>query len=75
MKKGDNPCGDCGTKENPIWFTDNVLWNSVMRDEQPKRGSEVKKGEIVCIVCFIKRAEEIYDCAWRLIPEFEWKKN
>ena len=36
MKKeirGDIPCADCGTDENIVWFTENVFWNAVMRED------------------------------------------
>lgn len=66
MKKGDYPCEDCKTKTNPIWWTDNVFWNSVM---------EEKLGKILCPLCFIKRAEKKYDVvSWRIAPEFKWQK-
>ena len=66
MTQGDHPCGDCGTKKNPIWFTDNVFWNRVMGEE---------RGKILCVYCFIERAEKIFDCAWRLLPSWGWKKK
>lgn len=74
MKLGDNPCADCGAKENPIWWTDNVFWNEVM-GRQEKFGSEDRRGNILCPICFIRRAEEKFDCNWRLIPDFPWKKT
>jgi hypothetical protein len=75
MKKGDSPCADCKTKVNPRWFTDNVFWNDVMGENLVKNERNDKEGgKILCPICFIKRAEKKYDCKWRLIPEFPWKK-
>lgn len=73
MTYGDTPCQDCGTKENPVWFCDNVFWNEVMGDQ--KTGNE-ERGKIICPLCFMKRSEEKYDIqAWRMIPEFDWAKK
>ena len=64
MKKenrGDIPCGNCKTKDNPVWFTDNVFWNNTVGND----------AGILCINCFIDFAMEKYEVvAWRLIPEF-----
>jgi hypothetical protein len=60
---GDSPCKDCGTNQNPVWFTDNVFWNTVVND----------RGIILCVNCFILRAEKQFlPTGWRLIPEFQW---
>ena len=65
--RGDSPCDDCGTKENPIWFTDTVFWNSVM-------GKKV--AAILCVNCFIVRAEKKYKVlSWRVLPGFKWEKT
>ena len=67
--KGDTPCADCKTTDNPVWFTDNVFWNDVM-DEIDDRG------RILCVNCFIVRAEEKYRVkSWRILPEFIWTKK
>lgn len=64
--QGDKPCNDCKTEDNPVWFTDDVFWNDVA-------GQEVRK--ILCISCFIVRAESKYKVAsWRLIPNWKWQK-
>ena len=65
--RGDIPCNDCGTEDNPIWFTDNVFWNSVMKK---------KVGLILCINCFIIRAEKKYKVlSWRILPGFKWERH
>lgn len=71
MKKigldGDSPCHDCGTDENPVWYTDNVFWNNVVGKN---------KHLILCTDCFIVRAEKKFKpTGWRLIPEFPWRKQ
>lgn len=72
--RGDIPCGKCGIDENPIWWTDNVFWNSVIRGAD-RRGSEIP-GEILCPLCFMEIAEEKYDVkSWRIIPEFRWNEK
>jgi len=47
--QGDSPCYNCGTDENPIWFTDNVFWNNVMGKLRYK---------VFCVNCFTVRAEK-----------------
>ncbi len=65
---GDIPCMDCKTDKNIVWFTDNVFWNSVMEG--------VKGSGILCIFCFVLRAENKYKLiGWRLSPEWQWKKR
>ena len=66
---------DCG-EEKVVWFTDNVFWNSVMRNFDGLESTTLNG--IACIPCFIKHAEKKYKVqAWRLIPEFkkETKKS
>ena len=64
--RGDMPCADCGTSDNPVWFTDNVFWNDVMGEG---------RGLILCVNCFIIRAEWKYKITgWRLLPELSWDK-
>ena len=48
---GNGPCDDCGTQDNIIWFTDDVLWNAVCRPP----GYEMDP--ILCIRCFVARVE------------------
>lgn len=71
FRRGDNPCGDCGTKTNqPVWYTDNVFWNAVMGGEEV-RGNE--KGAIICPQCFMERAEKKFAVqGWRIIPDWRW---
>lgn len=59
--RGDLPCADCGTEDNIVWFTDNLIWNHVIgRETSP----------ILCINCFVIRAEKKIKCTgWKLIPE------
>ena len=65
--KGDIPCGDCGTDDNRVWYTDNVFWNDIMKKEG---------GLILCPIYFIKRAEKKYKpTGWRLTPSFKWEKQ
>jgi hypothetical protein len=63
--RGDVPCMDCKTKENIVWWTDNVFWNAVMR--------EVEGSGILCTHCFVARAEKRFKVkGWRVIPEFDY---
>jgi|GEM_PF-3928527 len=70
--RGDGPCCDCGTLDNIVWFTDNVLWNAVTGEqivaEQPRAG-------ILCIPCFVKRADAagLRPTGWRLFAEWPWR--
>ena len=70
--KGDAPCKDCGRKYNPIWFIDNVFWNSVMKENVR---CEEARGAILCPICFMARAEKKFDCSWRIIPDWKWIKK
>ena len=64
---GDGPCSDCGTVDNPRWFTDSVFWNEVVR-----QGDYIEP--ILCINCFVKRVDAAgFDCNWRLLPEWHWE--
>jgi hypothetical protein len=71
--RGDAPCHRCGTHENIVWFTDNVLWNEVIRSER----SEWKGGEpILCINCFVALVESRFQpTGWRLIPAWPWRER
>lgn len=65
--RGDGPCTDCETLDNPVWFTDNTFWNEIIR----VGGSPEA---ILCINCFIVRAYEAgYRPSWRLLPEWRWQ--
>jgi len=63
----DSPtCQDCNG-HNPVWFAPNELWNRVMGGEN----ATDDPGGIVCVQCFIRRAEAagIIPTAWVLSPE------
>ena len=61
--RGDIPCMDCGTENNPVWFIESIFWNKVMKD--------VKGSGILCPQCFIKRAEKKFrTTGWKISPEF-----
>jgi hypothetical protein len=67
--RGDGPCGDCGTLDNIIWFTESVLWNAVMRPDG-------ETGDpLLCIPCFVKRVDAagLAPTGWRLIPDWHWE--
>lgn len=65
--KGDGPCSDCGTSDNPVWFTESVFWNEVVR-----QGDYVEP--TLCIDCFVVRVDRAgFYCAWRLLPEWHWE--
>jgi len=70
--RGDGPCGDCGTLDNIMWFTENVLWNRVTGEDVVR---EMPHGAILCIVCFVKRAHEVglRPTGWRLMAEWPWR--
>ena len=69
--RGDGPCDDCGTRDNIVWFTDNVLWNRVTGQNAVH---EEKHTGILCIPCFVKRADAIglMPTGWRLLPDWPW---
>ena len=51
------------SKEEFVWFTDDVLWNNVMGKD---------KYMILSPQEFIKRAEKKYKVVrWRIIPEYK----
>lgn len=62
---GDHPCMDCGTEDNTIWTTENVVWNAVMEG--------VIGSGILCMKCFARRAEAKFNVrGWKLLIEFPW---
>jgi hypothetical protein len=67
--RGDGPCGDCGTLDNIVWFTESVFWNAVMRppgyEDEP----------LLCIPCFVIRADAAgyFPTGWRLLPDWHWE--
>lgn len=63
---GDAPCADCQSQTNPVWFTDNVFWNFIMSKEKYK---------ILCLYCFIIRAEnKTAPTGWHIAPEWPYKE-
>jgi hypothetical protein len=70
--RGDGPCADCGTLDNIVWFTENVLWNAVTRESVV--AGEAREA-ILCIPCFVKRAdaEGLRPIGWRLLAEWPWR--
>jgi hypothetical protein len=72
--RGDGPCADCGTFDNIVWFTDNVVWNHVTRESIV---AEEKPGSILCVPCFVKRADAVglRPTGWRLLPEWPWRSK
>lgn len=67
--RGDVPCYDCGTLDNIVWFTDNVVWNEVCRPEG------FTHDPILCVTCFVVRAEKVIaPTGWRIIPEYPVRK-
>lgn len=69
--RGDGPCHDCETRDNIVWFTENVVWNAVMGGP----GTLDDPGGIVCINCFIKRADAagLRPTGWFLMAEWPWR--
>jgi hypothetical protein len=70
--RGDGPCSTCGTEEDPVWFTDNVFWNAVVRSDLSSwRGKE----PVLCVNCFVVLAEQRFrPTGWRLLPEWSWRE-
>lgn len=66
--RGDGPCDDCGTVDNPVWFTDSVFWNEVVRFTG-------HAGGILCINCFVILANRagFRPTGWRLAPDWHWE--
>lgn len=68
--RGDGPCQDCGGP-NIIWFAPNVFWNAVM--SPPGEVHHGDPGGIVCVHCFVKRAEAKFaPTGWQLTAEWPW---
>ena len=67
--RGDGPCANCGTRDNIVWFTDNVLWNDVVLNDPEAMD------KILCIPCFVKLADEkgFHITGWLLTPEWHWE--
>lgn len=70
--RGDGPCVDCGTLDNIVWFTENVVWNAVTGEEVY---AEDKRTAILCIPCFVIRADAkgLRPTGWRLLVEWPWR--
>lgn len=69
--RGDGPCKDCGNEDNIRWFTESVFWNQVIGGP----GAMGDPGGILCVPCFVKRADAAGYAprAWRLLPEWHWE--
>lgn len=67
--RGDGPCGDCGSFDNVVWFTEDVLWNDVVRRREPNGDP------LMCVQCFVARvhAAGYAPTGWRLLPEWHWE--
>jgi hypothetical protein len=63
-----------GTLDNIVWFTDNVVWNRVTGESVY---AEEARGAILCILCFVTRADRVglEPTGWRLLPEWPWRKH
>lgn len=70
--RGDGPCDDCGTDDNIGWFTENVIWNAVIGENVVH---EQKPASILCINCFVIRADLVglRPTGWRLLVEWPWR--
>lgn len=71
--RGDGPCDKCGTVENIVWFTENVLWNRVTREGLTH---EERSASILCIYCFVTMADAVglRPTGWRLLAEWPWRE-
>lgn len=75
---GDGPCEDCGTPDNIVWFTDSAFWNNVMwRHSGLEWGDVGIPSPILCLPCFIKRAEAVgyRPTGWHVSPEWPWRRD
>lgn len=70
--RGDGPCADCGTFDNPVWFTDNILWNHVTGESVY---AEDAHSAILCPNCFVKRADAVglEPTGWHISAEWPWR--
>lgn len=72
--RGDAPCTECGTTDNLAWHTEDVFWNSVVRQRDDGfNGYFVSRwglDPILCLPCFVKVAEErgYRPTSWRVTP-------
>lgn len=55
------------SKNNIVWSTQNVFWNTVMEG--------VEGSGILCVTCFAVRAQEKFKVRWLLLPEFPWQER
>lgn len=71
--RGDGPCGDCGTLDNFVWFTENVLWNRATGENVVH---EMPFGAILCVTCFVRRAHDagLRPQGWRLMADWPWRE-
>lgn len=71
---GDGPCESCGGG-NIVWFTESVFWNEVMRLWAGLQPGQTPPSPILCLACFIARAESVgmQPTGWRVLPEWPWR--
>ena len=69
--EGEGPCDDCRGSTNVIWFTDDLLWNWVIRRFLTSEQAD----PFLCIPCFVARVHKIglEPTGWRVVPEFHWE--
>ena len=68
--RGDGPCFNCGTLDNPVWFTDSEIWNGVVRRDPGAMD------QILCFPCFVTAADIRYEwqiTGWSIQPE--WRED